>query len=945
MIRNIKTYKKTLFVAFICFILSACLFSFAPKAHAAFQIEPIYSVLKNTDSGTGQQIKEIWSKIITYVNYFIIAVLIFVAFAQILRINVNTYGIKKILPALLLAIIAANFSFLFCRLLVDLANVTLSLFIENPVDHSALSANFSGSWANPTNALEDGSVGDIVWFMISQLFVIVGAVLVLILAYLFIIRIWMVYFLVVLAPLAFMSTVLPATKSLFNQWWSNFAKWVFMPVVSVFWIWLGNQWVGSIKNDSMMSYVFAGVCYYLAITTPFKMGGAIMSGWANFGKKAYNNWATRKAKEKWVDPAIQEVKDNAMSWYRSQGSGHKYNPIGMIARRGKRVEDRRKDATERAAAWDNTLYREAMGGKEGQYLSKAKQEAIGKRKADISSLLGEKEWMEQHLEELHLGTEAGKEDLDSRVQFYFRTQGTDKAVERLNSQAKADVLAEEPGEGQGDFFKNQNYVHWYKKWVEENAKNRPAVASAKKLEADILSDTYLDAAKLNLTLLGYKASKNTLIDVEKILKDPTSLPEEERNKLEKKYRIGNIAQLSGAERKSLTTIYQETKKKNDLAESDFSLQSAALLKKYAKTDSQGNVVGFKGMSDILEKMWKDQNGNFTTSINKVREMADVNGISEAAKGMWNDRLAKELANDHNEELRATQSKRSSLGAEIYLQTEMPADYELHLQGRDGAIIGSRSKKVYAEVNHSTKAAPQNPETATIYQLKGEQEARIASTDWERGKASRDVLSSSVAEALEKFMKSSQTLNKATTNAMEKMANEIAKSQNVSAEKLKGFVETYKKKTDFTEEEKTKMKQYQEETLKDIASDFYNIKGTKKEAGYNQNIHVYHDETGNLKVSLLDSVNKDSAQGALKQQAEIASILNTSIINHTSRSGPGADARNGLMARRILATPVVNTEAHVAFYEKPYLPPKIVSEKEIEEYGDEPIEFKEFGENA
>jgi hypothetical protein len=52
-----------------------------------------------------------------------------------------------------------------------------------------------------------------------------------------------------------------------------------------------------------------------------------------------------------------------------------------------------------------------------------------------------------------------------------------------------------------------------------------------------------------------------------------------------------------------------------------------------------------------------------------------------------------------------------------------------------------------------------------------------------------------------------------------------------------------------------------------------------------------------------------------------------------------------MARRILATPVVNTEAHVAFYEKPYLPPKIVSEKEIEEYGDEPIEFKEFGENA
>lgn len=916
------------------------------SAHAALKIEPIYSVLKNTDSGTGQQIKEIWSKLMTYVNYLIIAVLIFVAFAQILRININTYGLKKILPALLLAIIAANFSFLFCRLLVDLANVVMSLFIEKQIDNTTLSANFSGDWSDPSKwspALNNSGVGNILWFMIAQLFVIIGAVLVLILAYLFLIRIWMVYFLVALAPLAFMSIVLPSTKSIFTQWWSNFAKWVFLPVVSIFWIWLGNQWVGSVHGDFMMSYVFAGVCYYLAITTPFKMGGAIMTGWANFGKKAYDNWATRKAKEKWINPAIQEVKDNALSWYRSQGSGNKYNPLGMLARRGKRVEDRRKDATEKAAAWDNTLYREAMGGKEGQYLNKKAQEKIGKRKADIRSLLGEKEWMEQHLEELHLGTEAGKEDLNSRVQFYFRTQGTDKAVERLNSQAKADVLAEEPGEGKGDFFKNQNYVHWYKKWVEENAKNRPAVASAKKLEADILSDTYLDAAKFNLTLLGYKASKDTMIDIEKIMRDPSSLSEEERAKLQKKYRIGDITQLNETERKSLRTIYKETRRKNDLAESDFSLQSTALLRKYAELDSQGNVVRFKGMSDILEKMWKDQNGNFTTDINKVREMADVNGISAAARGMWNDRLAKELANDHNEELRATQSKRSSLGAEIYLQTEMPADYELHLQGRDGAIIGSRSKKVYAEVNHSTKAAPQNPETATIYQLKGEQEARIASTDWEKGKASRDVLSSSVAEALEKFMKSSQTLNRATTSAMERMANEVAKTQNVAADKLTKFVEAYKKKTDFSEEEKANIKKYQEESLKDIASEFYNIKGTKKETGYTEHVHVYHDDQGNLKVSLLDAVSKD--EGDLKQQAEIASILNTSIVNHTSRSGPGADARNGLMARRILETPVVNTEAHVAFYEKPYLPPKIVSQKEIEEHGDEPIEFKEFGENA
>ncbi len=290
--------RKYLFIliwtclAFFIFFVGSAI-----HAQAALKIVPVYKVLQNTDSGTGEQVKNIWKQLIDIVNYFIIAVLIFVAFVQILRINISTYGIKKILPALILAIIGANFSFLFCRLLVDLANIVMSLFIhgaDGAVSNTTLAENFSGGWADPKGfglvpgvASADVSIGMLLWFTFAQLFVLAGAFITLLLAYLFFIRIWLIYFLVALAPLAFMATVLPQTKSVFTQWMSNFAKWVFLPVVSIFWIWLGNQWIGNVKEDYMMSFVFAGVCYYLAITSPFKMGGAVMTAWGGIGKKVW----------------------------------------------------------------------------------------------------------------------------------------------------------------------------------------------------------------------------------------------------------------------------------------------------------------------------------------------------------------------------------------------------------------------------------------------------------------------------------------------------------------------------------------------------------------------------------------------------------------------------------------------------------------------------------
>lgn len=297
---NSTSREKAFIVGFFCVLLLFLIL--LPTTHAhAIEMKSISSLLKdsNTAKSLGNTIHNAWQIVMNLANAGVIILLIAVAFAQILRLNVNTYGVKKVLPSLVLAIVAANFSWLFCRLMVDFVNVIISLFLEgHPSNIAGLYATFdanspngSAGTAGTFGALSPkpaNAGGNIFWFLVAQLLIIAGGIVVYILAYLFIIRNWVILFLIPLAPLAFIAMAIPQTKSLFNQWWSNFSKWVFMPVVSVFWLWLGGMWFGLVDNSVyLLKFVFAGACFYLAITTPFKMGGAIMTQWGNLGKKAW----------------------------------------------------------------------------------------------------------------------------------------------------------------------------------------------------------------------------------------------------------------------------------------------------------------------------------------------------------------------------------------------------------------------------------------------------------------------------------------------------------------------------------------------------------------------------------------------------------------------------------------------------------------------------------
>jgi hypothetical protein len=276
---------------------------FVPEiTHAA----KLYEVLQGNDTAA-TTIEDTWNGIISMMNYAAIGVLIFIAFANILRININTYGIKKFLPTLVLALILANFSYFICRFFIDIANIIMDALINSPngagVGIGTKEFGIAKSFYFDASSYGEGTLTtlELLRFLLLTLGQYVGAIIVLILALLFFIRNYIIYFLVALSPIAFLATVLPQTKGVFNTWWSNFLKWVFMPIAALFWLWVGGKFIQSFSDSwTFLGFVFAIACYYLAITTPFKMGGGIMNAW--------KGWSEKVGKKAWGATGAQAVK-------------------------------------------------------------------------------------------------------------------------------------------------------------------------------------------------------------------------------------------------------------------------------------------------------------------------------------------------------------------------------------------------------------------------------------------------------------------------------------------------------------------------------------------------------------------------------------------------------------------------------------------------------------
>lgn len=170
-----------------------------------------------------------WSTMRTIANAgFVIAFLIII-FSQLTSAGISNYGVKKMLPRLVVAAILVNLSLIICQLAVDLSNIlgySINSFfqgnmfnIQGDVSGSDGSGNGFGIAVIVTAALAGGIT---LLFALSAPVIIAVVLALLLIVLILIARTALIVLLTVVAPLAFVAYLLPNTEQWFKRWQKMF---------------------------------------------------------------------------------------------------------------------------------------------------------------------------------------------------------------------------------------------------------------------------------------------------------------------------------------------------------------------------------------------------------------------------------------------------------------------------------------------------------------------------------------------------------------------------------------------------------------------------------------------------------------------------------------------------------------------------------------------------
>jgi len=195
-------------------------------------------------TGTSEPIYQAWSIMRNIANVAFVIAFMIIIFSQITSFGISNYGIKKMLPRLIIAAILVNISYWVCAIAVDITNILGGSIKQlfDSVGATFETPNFTGieggaTWSNITIGVL--SVGLVVaasiYFTLSALIPILITVVAALVTTLLIlaIRQALIILLVVISPLAFVAFLLPNTQNLFSKWRNLFQTLLLMfPIIA-----------------------------------------------------------------------------------------------------------------------------------------------------------------------------------------------------------------------------------------------------------------------------------------------------------------------------------------------------------------------------------------------------------------------------------------------------------------------------------------------------------------------------------------------------------------------------------------------------------------------------------------------------------------------------------------------------------------------------------------
>lgn len=307
-----------------------------------------------------------WKTIRDLANVAFVIVFLITIFSQITSLGISNYGIKKLLPKLIVYAILVNVSYVLAQVVVDLANIVGSSLYNTII---GMSSAVTPTWdtalqtilAGATSATLAGAVvstviapGAAIWLLVPMALTGLLGVLAAMLTLAF--RQAAIPILVIMAPLAIVARLMPGTEGLFKKWFGLVKPMLLLyPLAAL--IFGGARFAAGAINDegSWFSQIIALIILALPLfSLPFlaRNSGAITSAVGGaLGKLKNKGGASLKGWGK-------EHADLSNSKY---GAGTAAAGARGVFRRGYQASTYRKMTRKMQTATNNTNIESAWG--------------------------------------------------------------------------------------------------------------------------------------------------------------------------------------------------------------------------------------------------------------------------------------------------------------------------------------------------------------------------------------------------------------------------------------------------------------------------------------------------------------------------------------------------------------------------------------------------------
>ena len=241
-------------------------------------------------SGDNSGAKQGWDFFRNIANAIFAVIFLWIIFSQISNVGVSNYGIKKILPRLIIGALLVNLSYYLCQIFVDLSNIlghTLKDALESGAGEIGTTSEAAG-WGSAIAATIVG-VGGVAAFAALAIGIptlAAGFLAIMTVFIILVVRQAGIILLISMSPMAFAAWLLPNTEDLFKKWLKMFRGLLLVfPIISLLYgagklagaVLASNATVDPNNPDETMQLVALAATTMPLIATPFVLQNSLSS--------------------------------------------------------------------------------------------------------------------------------------------------------------------------------------------------------------------------------------------------------------------------------------------------------------------------------------------------------------------------------------------------------------------------------------------------------------------------------------------------------------------------------------------------------------------------------------------------------------------------------------------------------------------------------------------